>query len=181
MGKIILDRRPSRSCAARLTAVLLLLAGGLGAGPAAAQRQGLPSGRMLPLGLATEAAEAARAACEQQGYRVSVAVVDRAGLVKALIRSDGAGPASLDSASRKAYTSASLRRATLELAEMVAGNPAVAELGDLNERILILGGGLPIKAGEEVIGGIGVGGAPGADKDQVCAQAGIDKLGDRLG
>ena len=50
----------------------------------------------------------------------------------------------------------------------------------MNEKILILGGGLPVKAGEELIGGIGVGGAPGGDKDEACAQAGLDKIKNRL-
>jgi uncharacterized protein GlcG (DUF336 family) len=100
--------------------------------------------------------------------------------VRALIRGDGAGPHTLDSSSRKAYTSASLRRPTQELAKMVSESPVIAGLRGMNEKILILGGGLPIKAGEEVIGGIGVGGAPGGDKDEACALAGIDKIKSRL-
>jgi uncharacterized protein GlcG (DUF336 family) len=153
---------------------------GLGLAAGAATAQDLPLEKTLPQALAVEAAQEALVVCQQQGYRVSVAVVDRAGLVRALLRADGAGPHTLDSSSRKAYTSASLRRATEELAKMVAGDPAIAGLRDMNERILILGGGLPIKAGEEVIGGIGVGGAPGGDKDEACAQAGIGKIKARL-
>jgi uncharacterized protein GlcG (DUF336 family) len=147
---------------------------------AAAIAQDLPVEKLLPLTLAVEAVHAALAACEQQGHRVSVAVVDRAGLVRALIRGDGAGAHTLDSSSRKAYTAASMRLPTLDLAKMVGQSPAIAGLHQMNEKILILGGGLPIKVGEEVIGGIGVGGAPGSDKDQACAQAGIDKIKARL-
>ena len=146
----------------------------------AATAQDLPTEKTLPLALAVEAAQAALATCTQQGHRVSVAVVDRAGLVRALLRGDGAGPHTLDSSSRKAYTSSSLRLTTMELAKMVSQSPAIAGLREMNEQILILGGGLPIKAGEEVIGGIGVGGAPGSDKDEACAQAGIDKIKARL-
>jgi uncharacterized protein GlcG (DUF336 family) len=142
--------------------------------------QNLPVEKTLPRELAVEAALGAIAACEQQGYRVSVAVVDRAGLVRALIRGDGAAPHTLDSSSRKAYTAASLQRSTEELTKMVAGNPTAAGLRDINDKIIILGGGLPIKAGDEVIGGIGVGGAPGGDKDEACAQAGLDKITSNL-
>jgi uncharacterized protein GlcG (DUF336 family) len=146
----------------------------------ATMAQDLPLEKTLPLALAVEAAQAALATCVQQGYRVSVAVVDRAGLVRALIRGDGAGPHTLDSSSRKAYTASSLRLSTMELAGMVSQSPVIAGLREMNEQILILGGGLPIKAGEEVIGGIGVGGAPGGEKDEACAQAGIDTIKVRL-
>ncbi len=135
--------------------------------------QELPSANVLPLALASEAAATALAACEARGYRVSVAVVDRAGLLKVLMRGDGAGPHTLDSSSRKAYTSLTLRHSTSELVELIQNNPSVFGLRDMNEKILILGGGLPIKAGEEFIGGIGVGGAPGADKDEACALADV--------
>jgi uncharacterized protein GlcG (DUF336 family) len=152
----------------------------LGLTSGATMAQDLPMEKTLPLALAVEAAQAALATCVQQGYRVSVAVVDRAGLVRALIRGDGAGPHTLDSSSRKAYTASSLRLSTMELAGMVSQSPVIAGLREMNEQILILGGGLPIKAGEEVIGGIGVGGAPGGEKDEACAQAGIDTIKVRL-
>jgi uncharacterized protein GlcG (DUF336 family) len=152
----------------------------LGLACGAATAQDLPMEKTLPLALAVEAAQAALATCTQQGHRVSVAVVDRAGLVRALLRGDGAGPHTLDSSSRKAYTASSLRLRTMELAKMVSQSPAIAGLREMNEQILILGGGLPIKAGDDVIGGIGVCGAPGTDKDEACAQAGIDKIKARL-
>jgi len=142
--------------------------------------QELPVKKVLPLSLATEAAQAALAACEKDGYHVSVAVTDRSGLIRTLIRGDEAGPHTLDSSSRKAYTSSSLSRSTGELVKMLSGNPAAEGIRNMNEKILILAGGLPVKAGEEIIGGIGVGGAPGGDKDEVCAQAGLDKIKNRL-
>jgi uncharacterized protein GlcG (DUF336 family) len=152
----------------------------LGFFPEPVSAQGLPMEKVLPLSLATEAAEAALAACEKEGYHVSVAVTDRYGLVRIQLRGDHAGPHTLDSSGRKAYTSASLGRPTGDLAKMIAGNPTLEELRNMNERILMLGGGLPIKAGEDVIGGIGVGGSPGADKDEACALAGLEKIKDRL-
>jgi len=156
----------------------LLLGLELFAGPASAED--LPTEKVLPLSLATEAAGAALAACEKQGYYVSAAVVDRDGVVRILLRSNGAGPHTLDSSSRKAYTAASLGRPTGDLVKIIAGNPANEGLRNMNERILILAGGLPVKAGDEVVGGIGVGGAPGGEKDEACALAGLDKIKDRL-
>ena len=144
---------------------------------AVAAADDLPREAMLPLALATKAAAAAQDKCKQDGYRVTVAVVDRAGVLKVLLRGDGAGPHSTDSSTKKAYTAASLRRPTAELAEMVAKTPAAQGLQYMNENILILGGGLPIEIGGEVVGGIGVGGAPGGHLDAACAQAGLDSIG----
>ncbi len=137
----------------------------------------LPREATLPLSLAKKAAAAALEQCTQNGHRVSVAVVDRAGVLKVLLRKDGAGPHTTDSSTRKAYTSASLRRPTSEFAQLIAKNPALQGLRDMNEKILILGGGLPITMAGEVVGGIGVGGAPGAHLDEACAQAGLDAIG----
>ncbi|HNP61730.1 MAG TPA: heme-binding protein, partial [Nitrospirales bacterium] len=72
----------------------------------------LPREAVLPLSLATKAASAAVEQCTKDGYRVSAAVVDRAGVVRAILREDGAGPHTVDSSRKKAYTSASLKRPT---------------------------------------------------------------------
>lgn len=141
--------------------------------------QGLPTEKVLPLALAEEIAAEAVAACAKGGFKVTAAVVDRAGLTRVILRGDGAAPHTLDTSTRKAYTAASMRTSTTALMERVAANPASANLKDIN-KVLLLGGGLPIKAGDEVVGGVGVGGAPGGDKDDVCAQAGLDKVKDRL-
>ncbi len=135
-----------------------------------------PQQPILPLTVSLKAAQAALEKCEAGGYRVSVAVVDQGGHVKTLLRSDGAGPHTQDSSFKKAYTSASIRRSTNELAALITKIPKLQALRDMNENILILGGGLPVKLGQVVVGGIGVGGAPGADLDEACAQAGIDTI-----
>ena len=137
----------------------------------------LPREATLPLSLATKAAAVAVEKCKQDGYRVSASVVDRAGVLKVLMREDGAGPHTTDSSSKKAYTTASLRRPTSELAELINKMPTLQALREMNDRILILGGGLPIEIGGEVVGGIGVGGAPGTHLDDACAQAGLDSIG----
>ena len=137
----------------------------------------LPREAVLPLSLATKAATVAVEQCTKDGYRVSAAVVDRAGVVRALLRENGAGPHTVESSRKKAYTSASLKRPTAELGELIAKMPAVQALRDMNENILMLGGGLPIEFGGEVVGGIGVGGAPGGHLDAACAQAGLETIG----
>ncbi len=158
----------------RVSMVIALL---IGTACAFAQAEELPRESVLPLALASKAAAAAVDKCKQDGYRVSAAVVDRAGVLRVLMRADGAGPHTTDSSSKKAYTAASLRRPTSELADLISKVPALQALRDMNDRILILGGGLPIEIGGEVVGGIGVGGAPGAHLDDACAQAGLDSIG----
>jgi uncharacterized protein GlcG (DUF336 family) len=148
--------------------------------PGLASAQDLPSAKMLPLVLAQEAAQGALDSCAAQGYRVSVAVVDSSGLVKAQLRGDGAGPHTLDSSRKKAYTALSLRHDTSRLVILVQKRPEAVGLRDMNDEILILGGGLMITAGDAVIGGIGAGGAPGGHLDEVCAKAGIDRIRGRL-
>lgn len=137
----------------------------------------LPKESTLPLSLANKAMQAAVEACKKDGYRVSVSVVDRAGVLRTMGRADGAGPHTVDSSRKKAYTAASLRRPTSELADLVAKAPTLQALRDMNDEILIFGGGLPIEIGGDVVGGIGVGGAPGAHLDDACAQDGLDAIG----
>ncbi len=155
--------------------IAAVLAGCFGSGIMAAADE-LPREAVLPLAMANKAASAAVEKCKQDGYRVSVAVVDRAGLLRTLMRGDGAGPHTTDSSMKKAYTAASLRRPTSELAEMIAKVPALQGLRDMNDKILMLGGGLPIELGGETVGAIGVGGAPGAQLDDACAHAGLEAL-----
>ena len=137
----------------------------------------LPKESLLPLSMATKAVQTALEACKKDGYRVGVSIVDRAGVLRAMGRADGAGSHTVDSSRKKAYTAASLRRPTTELAELIAKVPTLQALREMNPEILILGGGLPIEISGEVVGGIGVGGAPGAHLDDACAQAGLDVIG----
>lgn len=172
MHKKNVSRRQSGLTLHLLGAMILgVTAGGL------AQAEPLPKEAVLPLALAQQAAEAGLAECEKGGYKVSVAIADRGGNLKVLLRGDGAGPHTTDSSFRKAYTAASLRRSTLELAKLIAKVPSIQALRDMNDKILILGGGLPIELEGEVVGGIGVGGAPGGHLDEACAAAGLASLG----
>src|SRR6185436_5205883 len=137
----------------------------------------LPKEAVLPMGLAGKAIQASLDACKKDGYQVSVSIVDRAGVLRAMVRADGAGPHTVDSSRKKAYTAASFRRATTELAGLINKVSTLEALREINDQVLTLGGGLPIEIGGEVVGGIGVGGAPGAHLDDACAQAGLDAIG----
>ncbi len=132
--------------------------------------------KLLPLNLTTQAAMAAIKQCHNDGYKVSVAITDQAGLLKVQLKADGAGPHTLDSSFRKAYTANSLRDSTHKFAVMAAKNPELQGLTRMNDNILLLGGGLPIKIDGETIGGVGVGGAPGVELDEVCALAALKVL-----
>ncbi len=138
--------------------------------------QDLPTQKLLPLELSTQAAMAAIKKCHDDGFKVSVAIVDQSGLLKVQLKADGAGPHTLDSSRRKAYTANSLRDSTHKYAVLVAQKPELQSLTRLNENILLLGGGFPIKVGGEVVGGIGVGGAPGIEFDEICASAALKIL-----
>ncbi len=161
------------ACSGLLCMVSLVM----GCGGVVYAAQDLPREATLPLALASKAALAAVEQCGKDGFKVSAAVVDRAGVVRALLRADGAGSHTTDSSRKKAYTAASLRRPTTEMAELVAKVPAIQSLRDMNDDILILGGGLPIEYDGDVVGAIGVGGAPGGHLDDACAQAGLDAIG----
>ena len=132
--------------------------------------------RVLPLSLATKAAQATVEKCLADGYRVSVTIVDRGGNIRAMLRQDGAGPHTVDSSRKKAYTAVSMKQPTGKLAELIAKMPTARGLQHMNEHILLLGGGLPIEIGGEVVGGIGVGGAPGGHLDTECAHAGLASI-----
>ncbi|MBM3450222.1 MAG: heme-binding protein [Armatimonadetes bacterium] len=134
----------------------------------------------ISLALAAEAAGGAVEACAQRNYFVVVAaVVDRAGQLKALLRGDNATPHTIHSVRRKAYKSATPRNNTLAIQNNVQTNPAAAQLASI-DGILALGGGVPIRVGEGVIGAIGVGAAPGGNLDEECANAGIARIRARL-
>jgi uncharacterized protein GlcG (DUF336 family) len=158
-----------------VAAMAAVLAGPMAAQPALAEE--LPKESVLPLGVANKAIQAALESCKKDGYRVSVSVVDRSGVLRAMGRSDGAGSHTVDSSRKKAYTAASTRRPTTELADLIMKVPTLQALRDINGDMLILGGGLPIEISGEIVGGIGVGGAPGAHLDDACAQDGLDAIG----
>ncbi len=145
--------------------------------PLAATAQELPTSPYLPVAVASKAAEAALQACLAEGHNVSVAIVARDGSTKVLLKGDNSGPHTGSSAEGKAFTSAALGRDTAGLAEFIASKPANDGLRDMDARMVIQAGGLPIKFGKATVGGIGVGGAPSGDIDAACAVAGLKAIG----
>lgn len=128
---------------------------------------------------ALSAARSALEHCRKQGFQVTVAVVDRSGLLQALLRDRFAGAHTVDIATNKAWTAASFRMATAALAsETQAGKPMS---GLRNQpRVVAAGGGLVIESGGLLLGAIGVSGAAGGDADEACAAAGIGAIVDAL-
>jgi uncharacterized protein GlcG (DUF336 family) len=147
--------------------------------PFAACGQGLPVKQYLPQEVAQTAASVAVAKCKADGFSVTVFVLDRIGEPIIMMRGDNASPHHVDSARRKAFTALTFKMPSAELAPFIAKNPSAAALADLNG-IIALGGGLPIKSGDDIVGSIGVAGAPVSDKDVACAQAGLDSIASRL-
>jgi uncharacterized protein GlcG (DUF336 family) len=132
----------------------------------------------LSYAIAKTIAETAIADCKARGYNTSVVVVDRAGETMIAMRYDDASPHTLENARRKAYTARSFKQTTEEYAKKLeAGNPVVKQQVSL-PHVIAIGGGVPIKVGNDVIGGVGLSGSPGVDEP--CVQAGIDKVQDQL-
>ncbi len=161
---------------AKTFATLLTLAA---AAALPAQAQAVRTEKNMSLELAGQLAAASVAACAANGYAVTTTVVDRAGSVRAVMRADNAGPHTLGASQAKAFTSASAKNTTLAMMEASQKNPAAANLVHI-PGYLLLGGGVPVKVGNEVIGAIGVGGAPGGHLDEQCANAALDKAKDLL-
>lgn len=143
--------------------------------PASAE---LLSEKSLSAAVALQIAETAYESCAKQGYHVSVHVVGREGQPLVAIRGDATSPHTLENSLRKAYTARTFKTSSGEFAQRLKDNPT---LGAVHlSGVIAAQGALPIKIGDEVIGAVGVSGAPGGDKDEVCSKAGIDKAAAEL-
>jgi uncharacterized protein GlcG (DUF336 family) len=145
----------------------------------AASAQAVRTERNMSMDLANQIASAAVASCTASGYNVTATVVDRAGSVRAVQRADNAGPHTLGASQGKAFTSASAKNTTLAMMEGAQKNPAAANLVYI-PGFLLVGGGVPVKVGNDVIGAVGVGGAPGGNLDEQCAMAALEKVKELL-
>jgi uncharacterized protein GlcG (DUF336 family) len=157
-------------------ATAILVAGGL-CGPAAADDVIVT--HRLSAEIASAIVVEAVAACARQGYAETAVVVDADGVRQAELRGDRAGAHTLDSAFYKAFTSASFKADSSALVERGKNAAGFVNLFKL-PNLLFFGGGVVIKIGDEVVGAIGAAGAPGADLDENCARAGLDKVKDRM-
>lgn len=141
------------------------------ASPAPAQE--LINQKNISLAMAQAIANAAMKKCEELGFKVSVAVIDRAGLAIVMLRGDGAGLHTPEGADRKAYTARTFGAPSADFVKRMLNDPTSVGSKEYT-RVLALPGGLPIKVGDEVVGAVGVSGSPGRDDE--CSQAGIDKV-----
>jgi uncharacterized protein GlcG (DUF336 family) len=157
----------------------ILLAGSIALALTSAASAEVLKENNMPLDIAVELAQSAVSACAADGYNVSAAVVDRAGVVRALLRADNAGPHTVNAARDKAFTSVSARIPTSVMVENIQKNQGAAQLVAI-DGFLVLAGGVPVKIGKETIGAVGVGGAPGGHLDEACANAAIAKVQDQL-
>jgi len=161
-----------RSFAQLVTTALLLFAG-----PSLSKAQGLLTQNALSEQAALAVAQGALDKCHADGYHISVVVLDASGLIKVQVRGDGTGPHTFEHGRRKAYTALTFKRTSAETAKAWASSPTPVPV---IEGTVGAAGGVPIKAGNDVIGAIGVSGAPGGDKDEACAYAGIARIQDLL-
>jgi uncharacterized protein GlcG (DUF336 family) len=165
---------------------LIAFAAGLGLASPPAMAQVSNSGYVLPLALALDAAREAVSACASRGYDVTATVVDIDGMVQVALRGDHATVHTKDSSYRKAYTAVSMGpifrfTVTSQYLEVVSKYAPLAGKSLVDTpNISALPGGAVISAHGEIVAGLGVGGAPGAEKDEACAVAGVAKIKDRL-
>ena len=156
--------------------VLALLAAAATAS-SGADGEGVVTQKNLSLAMAKTIAEATLAACHDKGYHTAAAVVDRAGQVLVILRDEAASAQNAEMARRKAYTARMFRTTTLEFQKRTA-DPKYAAQRDVAD-ILALGGGAPINAGNETIGGVASSGSS-QEQDDACAKAGIAKVAELL-
>ncbi len=168
----------NRTAAIRHLAVIA--ASGLALSTAAvAADDALVTYKSLSPEIALAAAQAAMKQCRDNGFQVAVAVVDRFGQPQVMLRDRFAGLPAADTATAKAYTALSFRKSTSELAAAIKAGQMEPGLAQL-PHVAMLAGGLTIEAAGALLGGIGVSGAPGGDKDEACARAGLDTIRDRI-
>jgi uncharacterized protein GlcG (DUF336 family) len=134
--------------------------------------------KAIPAGMAMTIAQTAIDTCKANGFAVSVTIVGRAGEIIVQVRGDGVGPHTVENSFRKAYTARTFRVSSGEWTKNLANNPTRGPQFLTN--VIALQGALPVKVGDDTIGAVGVSGAPGGEKDEVCVQAGLDKVADQL-
>ncbi|HEX5320271.1 MAG TPA: heme-binding protein [Stellaceae bacterium] len=148
------------------------------AAAASSARAELITHKDLSLAMALTIATTAIETCKANGYRVSATVVGRTGEVLVQLRGDEASPHTMENSQRKAYTARTFRRPSGEMVQRLKENPTASFPFLTN--VGAAQGALPIKAGEDTIGAIGVSGAPGGEKDEACSKTGLDKVADQL-
>jgi uncharacterized protein GlcG (DUF336 family) len=157
---------------------MILMAGMLVAAmSSSAAAQGLVTQKALSMEMAQMIVQGTIERCRADGFRASVSVIDAGGHLKAFARDEGTGLHTIDLSQRKAYTAltfATRFASSLEFA--TARGSTLGSAASNVEGTVGVGGGVPIKVGDVAIGAVGVSGAVGGDKDEICAKAGIEKI-----
>lgn len=143
----------------------------------AQQTSGLITERSLSQDAALELASTALERCRADGYRVTITVLNRHARQVVVLSDDGVNPHTIENSERKAYTAFTTKVPSGEVGKRA--QPGLSGFLVL-DKISPLEGGLPVFAGKELVGAVGISGAPGGDKDAACGQAGIDKIAKRL-
>ena len=139
----------------------------------------LASFKMMTPETALELAKATLEDCRKRGYQTAVAVVDRFGGVQVILRDLLAGPHTVETARRKAWTAVNFRSDTLAMMEVTAYDQPQSGVRHVDQALMV-GGGVPVQAAGSMVGGVGVSGAPGGQLDDDCARAGIEAIADSL-
>ncbi|MDB5651032.1 MAG: hypothetical protein JWL62_2552 [Hyphomicrobiales bacterium] len=167
--------------AGRLVIFALLLSG-----PSLAQESHVISEKNISFGMAKEIGDAALEACRKDGSHVTVTVLDRNGTVRVTYRDDGAAPHTSENSMRKAYSALTFEAPSATFARRLDEAPGKIAQVHLTG-VIALAGGVPVLAGKEVIGAVGISGSkpgpdkrPGGTRDEACAKVGIDKVSNRL-
>jgi uncharacterized protein GlcG (DUF336 family) len=159
--------------------IILAVAVALAAALPANAADGIITYQSLSPDVAFDLARAALQQCRKDGYQVAVVVIDRFGQPLVTLRDRYAGLAALEIASGKAWTAVNFTRDTSALVAAIKSGELSAGLAT-QPKVTMLAGGLVIEAGGSLLGGIGVAGAPGGDKDESCAKAGVISVRDKL-
>ena len=130
--------------------------------------------------VALELARNAVAACAANGYKVSAVVLNSGGTERVLLAADGAFDMTPQVGVRKAFTALTFKAPSGDVGERAKTDAALADRIKADPRLITWAGGQPLTVGGEVIGALGVSGAPGGDKDDACAHAAIAQIKDRL-
>jgi uncharacterized protein GlcG (DUF336 family) len=143
-----------------------------------------PPARALDLALGVEAAQAAIGACGKDGFKVGVAIMDAAGVLRVLLAADGAGKNAVESSQKKAAAVIAFKASNSETMEKAKTDPVLDAKIKADTTLMVRPGGVLIMAGSDIIGAFGLGGVPGtgggAVKDEACAKVGLDKIKDRI-
>lgn len=135
----------------------------------------------IPAALAMEAATEAVSICAKQGHWVSATVMNPDGVRIAMLHGDRSGLHTIDTSYAKAYAAVSFAAPIFNLETSGALAERSQQPGfQVPAGMIFRAGGVVIKLGDEIIGAIGVGGAPGANLDEACARAGIEKIRSRI-